>query len=395
MNRTKWLEETKQMRFEEAYDGWSTKRLTQEEAARLLGVCERSFRRYVDRYDDEGLDGLIDKRMNQVSHNKAPVDEVLVLEALYRERYDGWNVKHFFERYQQEHEGQRSYTWVKKQLQGADLVKPGKRKGKHRKRRERAPLPGMLIHQDGSTHQWVPGVMWDLIVTMDDANNEVYSAFFVEEEGTWSSLRGVRETIEKKGLFCSFYSDRGSHYWHTPNAGGKVDKTNPTQFGRALDELGIERIAAYSPQARGRSERLFRTWQDRLPKELALAGITDMAAANRYLNDVFISGFNKTFTVAAAEEDDAFVPLLSISLNDILCLKVERTAGPDNCVSYLGKCLQIPKQQQRCHYVKAKVKVHEYSDGNLSVFHGPRCLATFDAAGNEIRQEVAAKGKAA
>lgn len=395
MNRAKWLEETKQMKFEEAYEGWSTKRLTQEEAARLLGVCERSFRRYLNRYDDEGLDGLIDKRMNQVSHNKAPVDEVLVLEALYRERYDGWNVKHFFERYQQEHEGQRSYTWVKKRLQRADLVKPGKRKGKHRKRRERAPLPGMLIHQDGSTHQWVPGVMWDLIVTMDDANNEVYSAFFVEEEGSWSSLRGVRETIEKKGLFCSFYSDRGSHYWHTPNAGGKVDKTNPTQFGRALDELGIERIAAYSPQARGRSERLFRTWQDRLPKELALAGITDMEVANRYLNDVFISGFNKTFMVVAAEEGNAFVPLLSISLKDILCLKAERTVGPDNCVSYLGKGLQIPKQQQRCHYVKAKVKVHEYSDGSLSVFHGPRCLATFDAVGNEIRPDVATKAKVA
>lgn len=282
------------MRFEEAYEGWQAKRLTQEEAAQLLGVCDRSFRRYVDRYHEAGLEGLIDKRLHQVSHRQAPVDEVLRLEALYKAKGEGWNVKHFYEK---TYRGARSYTWVKNRLQASGLVTRGKRKGAHRKRRERSPLAGMLIHQDGSTHQWVPGVSWDLIVTMDDANNEVYSAFFVEEEGTWSSLRGVRETIEQKGLFCSFYSDRGSHYWHTPEAGGKVDKANPTQFGRALDELGIERIAAYSPQARGRSERLFRTWQDRLVQELASEGITDMEAANAYIREVFLPDFNRRFTV--------------------------------------------------------------------------------------------------
>jgi len=382
MSRATWLEETKQMRFEEAYDSWQSKRLTQEEAAQLLGVCERSFRRYINRYHEEGLQGLIDKRLHQVSHQQAPTDEVLRLEALYKEKGEGWNVKHFYEK---TYRDERSYTWVKNRLQGAGLVTRGKRKGAHRKRRERSPLPGMLIHQDGSTHQWVPGVSWDLIVTMDDANNEVYSAFFVEEEGTWSSLRGVRETIEQKGLFCSFYSDRGSHYWHTPEAGGKVDKANPTQFGRALDELGIERIAAYSPQARGRSERLFRTWQDRLVKELAREGITDMKAANAYVQKVFLPDFNRHFTVPAAEEGYAFVPLLAISLRDILCLKAERTVGNDNCVNYRGLTLQIPKQKERCHYVKAKVKVHEYHDGSLAVFHGPRRLAGFDASGAEIK----------
>ena len=370
------------MRFEEAYDSWQAKRLTQEEAARLLGVCERSFRRYINRYHDEGLQGLIDKRLHQVSHRQAPVDEVVRLEADYKEKGRGWNVKHFYEK---AYRGERSYTWVKNRLQLAGLVTRGKRKGAHRKRRERSPLAGMLIHQDGSTHQWVAGVSWDLIVTMDDATNEVYSAFFVEEEGTWSSLRGVWETIEQKGLFCSFYSDRGSHYWHTPEAGGKVDKANPTQFGRALDELGIARIAAYSPQARGRSERLFRTWQDRLVKELASEGITDMKAANAYIREVFLPYFNRHFTVPAAEEGCAFVPLLGASLKDILCLKTERTVGNDNCVSYRGLTLQIPKQQQRCHYVKAKVKVHEYHDGRLAVFHGPRRLASFDAAGTEIK----------
>lgn len=369
------------MRFEEAYGAWSEKRLTQEEAARLLGVCARSFRRYVDRYQESGLEGLIDKRLDQVSHRCAPADEVLRLEALYRERYDSLNVKHFYERYQQDHGGQRSYTWVKSRLQAAGLVTKGKRKGVHRKRRERAPLVGMMIHQDGSRHRWVGEQAWDLIVTMDDASSEIYSAFFVAEEGTWSSFQGVRETIAQRGLFCSFYSDRASHYWYTPKAGGKVDKTRPTQFGRALDELGIERIAAYSPQARGRSERMFRTLQQRLPKELALAGMTTMEQANRYLRDDFLPRFNRCFQVEPAESGSAFVPLLSMSLDDILCLKTERSVGRDNCVSYQGKVLQLPKLPQRCHYAKAQVKVHEYYNGTTAVFHGPRRLADFDPNG--------------
>ncbi len=253
MRRTEWLQETRRMRFEEAYGAWSERRLTQEEAAQLLGVCDRTFRRYIDRYEEEGLAGLVDKRLEQVSHHRAPVDEVLALKALYRERYDGWNVQHFHERYRDQHNGQRSYTWVKQRLQEGRLVKPGKRKGRHRRRRERAPLAGMLIHQDGSTHQWVPDQTWDLIVTMDDATSEVYSGFFTEEEGTWSSLQGVRETLECHGLFSSFYSDRGSHYWYTPEAGGRVDKGQLTQFGRAMgqhhDDRGLLTAGARAQRA--------------------------------------------------------------------------------------------------------------------------------------------------
>lgn len=386
MRRTEWLQETRLMRFDEAYDGWRDRRLTQEEAAQLLGVCERTFRRYIDRYEEEGLDGLIDKRLEQVSHHRAPVDEVLALEALYRERYDGWNVQHFYERYRERHRGGRSYTWVKQRLQEGGLVKAGKRKGRHRRRRERAPLAGMMLHQDGSTHEWVAGQTWDLIVTMDDATSEVYSGFFVEQEGTWSSFRGVRETLDKRGLFSSFYSDRGSHYWLTPQAGGAVDKERLTQFGRAMEQLGIAMIAAYSPEARGRSERLFRTLQDRLPKEMELAGITDMASANRFLSKRFWSAFNRRFKVAAAEPGSAFVPLLGVSLDDILCLKAERTVRRDNCVSYQGKILQIPKIRGRCHYVKATVQVHEYSDGRMAIFHGPRKLAGYEANGELVTQ---------
>lgn len=388
MSRAKWLQETRQMRFEDVYERWSVKRLTQEEAAQLLGVCERTFRRYINRYEEEGLEGLIDKRLNEVSHREAPVDEVVRLEALYKERYDGWNVQHFFGKYQREHQGERSYTWVKNRLQSAGLVSKGKRKGSHRKRRERAPYEGMMIHQDGSTHEWVPSKKWDLIVTMDDATNEIYSAFFVDEEGSLSSFRGVTEVLKKKGLFSSFYSDRGSHYWHTPEAGGKVDKNHPTQFGRALGQLGIQMIAAYSPQARGRSERLFKTWQDRLPKELALAGIESMEAANRFLAEQFTPAYNAEFQVTAAEPGSAFVPLLDTRIEDILCVQEERTVGHDNCVKYRRKVLQIPADQHRCHYVKAKVRVHVYPDGHYAIFHGPRKLAAYDCEGKMIETET-------
>jgi len=217
------------MKFEEAYSGWNAGRLTQAEAAQILGMCERSFRRYLVRCEADGLDGLIDHRLEQMSNRRAPVDEVMALTEQYRSRHAGWNVKHFHGWCQREG-GMRCYTWVKKRLQETGLVAKAKKRGPHRKRRERSPLPGMMIHQDGSAHEWVAGQKWDLIVTMDDdrrkslwdATSEHYSMFFVAEEGTASSFRGVRDVIAARGLFSSFYSDRGSHYWHTPEAGGKV-----------------------------------------------------------------------------------------------------------------------------------------------------------------------------
>lgn len=372
------------MRFEEAYTSWQEKRLSQTGAAQLLGVCERTFRRYINRYEEDGLDGLLDKRLDQVSHLRAPVDEVLRLETLYRETYDGWNIKHFHERYRSHHQGERSYTWVKKTLQTNGVVSKGKAKSAYRKRRLPAPLPGMMIHQDGSTHQWIPGEYWDLIVTLDDATNEIYSAFFVAEEGTLSSFQGVQETIKAKGLFSSFYSDRGSHYWHTPEAGGKVDKSNLTQFGRAMQQLGIQMIPAYSPQARGRSERMFGTLQGRLPQELALKGITTMAQANQFLHDDFLPRFNRQFTRSAREEGSGFVPLLDTRLDDILCLQTERQVGKDSCVSYHRRQLQLPPDSQSAHYIKATVRVHEYPDGSLAVFHGPRKLASYDGNGQAM-----------
>ncbi|GHU29202.1 hypothetical protein AGMMS50256_13580 [Betaproteobacteria bacterium] len=341
------------MRFEEAYESWNRGRLTQEEAASLLGVSERTFRRSLDRYEAEGEEGLLDRRLEQRSNRSAPLDEVLKVQEQYRIRHQGWNARHFHSGYKQE--------------------------GAHRKKRERRPLPGMLIHQDGSRHEWLAGQWHDLIVTMDDAMGEHDDMRLVEEEGTASSFPGMREVIETHGLPCAFYSDRGSHYWHTPEAGGKVDKKNLTRFGRAMKHLDIETIAACSPEARGRSERAFATHQGRLPKELALLGITTLGAANRSLRETYLPRFNAGFAVPAREEASAFVPWIGgDTLADILCEHHERTVGADNCVRFEGRALQIPTDRHRCHDVKAKVQVHCYLDGRLAVFHGPGKLADYD-----------------
>ena len=386
MSRTEVLQEVRKMRFEEAYEGWQEGRLTQSEAAILLGVHERTFRRYGIRYEEQGLQGLIDHRLEQVSHRKAPVDEVMAVTERYRQRHSGWSAKHYFAWYRREG-GDRSYTWVKSRLQEAGLVQRAKKRGAHRKRRERSPLPGLMVHQDGSTHEWVAGQRWDLIVTMDDATSEHYAMQFVEQEGTVSSLQGVRAVIEARGLFSSFYSDRGSHYWLTPVAGGKVDRKNLTQFGQAMQRLGIEMIAAYSPEARGRSERMFRTHQERLVRELALAGITGMAQANRYLEDQYRAAFNAEFAQPAMEEGSAFVPWVGPGLEDILCERHERTVNNDNCVSFEAMKLQIPADRHRCHYVKARVTVVRRTDRTLAILHGPRRLAEYDALG-QIRDSA-------
>jgi transposase len=389
MRRTEMLQEIRKMRFEEVYFGWSESRLTQEEAAVILGVCDRTFRRYIDRYEERGLEGLLDGRLTQASFRRAPVDEVMLVSERYSSRHRGWNVKHFYSWYRRDG-GRRSYSWVKNTLQAKGLVLKSSKRGVHRTRRDRAHLPGVMLHQDGSNHEWVPGKKWDLIVTMDDATNEHYSMFFVEEEGTASSFQGIREVIVQKGLFSSLYTDRGSHYWFTPKEGGKVSKTQLTQFGRAMKHLGIQMIPAYSPEARGRSERVFGTHQDRLVKELALRGITEMDAANRYLLQVYMPAYNVEFMQPAPEEGSAFVPWKGENLDDILCEQEERTVSADNCVSFEGMKLQIPANRYRCHYVRVKVRVHRYLDGSLAIFHGPRKLADYDRQGKLKEMKKAA-----
>ena len=383
MNQTLVKQEIRKMKFEELYTARTEHRLTVEQAAEILGVHERTFRRWTERYEENGAEGLLDKRIGKKAHNRAPVDEVANVLNLFETQYRHFHLAHFHDRYRFDHGGTRSYGWVKKILQDAGLVRKAKKRGPHRVKRPRRPMIGMMIHQDASTHNWIESEKWDLIVTMDDATSEIYSAFFVDEEGTMSSMRGVKEVIESKGIFCSFYSDRGSHYWHTPKAGGKVDKSNPTQFGEALKLLGIDMIAAYSPEARGRSERMFGTLQGRLPNELKLHNIQDMDSANSFLKDKFIPEFNKRFTVKPQDSESAFVPWLTCHLNldDILCLKEQRTVYKDNTVKYKGKTLQLFKTQYRYSYAKTTVMVHEYANNEMAIFHGPRCIARYNSKG--------------
>jgi hypothetical protein len=387
ISRTRYVQENRKMRFKEAYEGWSEGRLTQAEAALLLGQCERSFRRHIERFKTDGLDGLLDKRLSQISKRRASAAETDQVVQLYKSGFAGWNVAHFHSKYKAQLAGTRSYSWIKSVLQGAGVVKSTKRRGKHRIKRERMPLAGMMIHQDASTHRWVPNVVWDLVVTLDDATSEHTSMFFCHQEGTASSFHGLGQTIARYGLFASLYSDRGSHYFSTPQAGGKVDRMHLTEVGRALRQLGIEHIAAYSPEARGRSERAFQTHQGRLPQELARAGITDMSAANRYLEDVYRAAHNQEFAVPSTLAGTAYVPFINGNLPDILCEQHERKVDNDNCVSFEGITLQIPADEFRYHYLRTTVRVHRYVDATLAVFHVPRKLAAYDASGKLAKED--------
>src|ERR1700690_4241099 len=249
------------------------KRITWWQAAEILGISDRHMRRWRERYVEEGYNGLLDRRRGKPSRPRGPVAAVEKVFALYREKYFDLNVQHFHEKLQAEHGIELSYTWVKQALQGAGLVGRGRKRGAHRKRRERRPLPGMLLHIDGSRHQWFQDERWyDLIVILDHATSDIYYAQLVEEESTPTVRVAWREGIERRGLFCTLYSDRGSHFWLTPKVGGKVDYQRRTQVGRALHELGVQMIPVYSPQARGRSVLRFGTWNGRLPQELRLAG---------------------------------------------------------------------------------------------------------------------------
>jgi hypothetical protein len=366
---------------------WEHKELSAQEAGELLGCSERQFRRWRRRYEEEGDGGLADRRLGRASVRRVPVDRIIWMIGEYRTRHAGWNVRHFHEYLRKQYGFEWGYTWTKLQLQSAGLVDRAKRRGAHRRKRERKPCVGMMLHQDASRFAWLEaGPELDLVVTMDDATSEIYSAFLIEEEGTASTFRALLEVFTTRGLPTSLYTDRGSHYFFTPKAGEAVDEEQLTQVGRALAHLGVEHIAAYSPQARGRSERMFGTLQGRLPQELALAGIDDIAQANRYIREIYLPLHNEQFArPPQIAEENGFVAVSDpASLSDILCIEKERVVARDNTVAYEGRTLQLPESPVRAHYVKARVKVHEYPDGTLAMFYGPRCLARYSAQGEQI-----------
>jgi transposase len=384
MDRARIHEGIRRMRFEALLERHEEGDLSQAEAAEMLGMCERSFRRWRDRLREEGEAGLADRRLDKPSGRRASGEEIARMLGLYRDRYGDFTVKHFHEQLVKRHGYKLGYTVTKVHLQRAGLVVRAKTRSAHRKKRPRRPMPGMLLHQDASRHAWLPGTgqQHDLVVTLDDATSAIYSAFLVEEEGSASSFHGLREVVARHGLFCALYTDRGSHYFQTPKAGEKVSKSQLTQVGRALKQLGIEHIAAYSPQARGRSERAFRTLQDRLPKELKLAGVRSVAGANRWLAESYIPAYNAAFGVAAEQEGTAFLRDRNAAWAEILCVQDERVVGNDNTVKWNRLCLQLPPSRLRPHFVKATVCVHEYPHGTLAVFLGPHRLADYDAVGN-------------
>jgi transposase len=374
-------------KFADVLTRWEHKELSAQEAGEILGCSERQFRRWRRRYEEEGSAGLADRRLGRASVRRVPVDKIIWMIGEYRTRHMGWNVKHFHEYLRRQYGFEWGYTWTKRQLQAAGLVDRARTRGAHRRKRPRKPCVGMMLHQDGSRFEWLEGApSLDLIITMDDATSEIYSAFLVEEEGTVSTFRALLEVFTERGLPSSLYTDRGSHYFLTPKAGEAVDKEQLTQVGRALAHLGIEHIPAYSPEARGRSERMFGTLQGRLPQELALAGIDDIEEANRYIREVYLPLHNAQFArLPQIAEESAFVAVCEpASLADILCIEQERVVARDNTVAYEGRCLQLPESPVRAHYVKARVKVHEYPDGTLAVFYGPRCLARYRAQGEQI-----------
>ena len=367
------------MKIQEVMLRAMAKRITWWQAAEIIGISCRQMRRWQRRYEEHGYEGLRDRRRGRVSEKRVALKQVEEVLRLYQEQYFDFNVRHFHEKLLAEHGIKLSYTWVKLALQGAGLVKKGRKRGVHRKRRPRRPLPGMLLHIDGSQHQWFCDHRWyDLIVIMDDATSEVYYAQLVEEESTRTVMAGLRTVIEGQGLFCSLYSDRASHFFLTPKAGQAVNHDRPTQVGRTMKELGIQLIPAYSPQARGRSERGFGTWQGRLPQELRRRGIVTPEEANRFLREEYIAEFNQRFSVPASERGTAFVPLRRKDLDLVFSLQHERVVARDNTVSFANRVWQLERSKLRATLAGCRVTIHEHLDETVSITFGPHLLGRFN-----------------
>lgn len=361
------------------------RKITWWEAAEILGVSPRTMRRWKWGYETHGFRALFDKRKGKPNWKKAPAAEVEKVLALYRDDYYDLNVRHFHEKLEEKHDIHWSYSWVKNVLQGAGLIKPSRKRKPHRKRRSRRPLPGMMLHIDGSHHQWFCDDRWyDLLVILDDATSEIYYAQLVEDESTRTVMRALRQVIEQHGVFCTLYSDRAGHFFFTPKTGQPVDRRKLTQVGRAMKDLGIEMIPAYSPQARGRGERSFQTWQGRLPQELRLAGIRNPDQANAFLNAHYIPEFNKKFAVAPAQPGTAFVSTSRTDLDRVFSIQHERTVDQDNTVRWANIPLQIQPQRWRSTLAGCRVVIYEHLDGTLTLGYGPHVVGRFTPRGEPM-----------
>ena len=384
------------MKIQEVILQAMARKITWWQAAEIIGISDRQMRRWHRRYQKYGYDGLWDRRRGRPSPRRVPLATVEQVLQLYREKYFDFNVSHFLEKLRAGHGLRLSYSWVKQALQGAGLVAKRRRRGAHRRRRPRRPLPGMLLHLDGSSHAWLgDGHRYDLLVVLDDATSQMYYAQLVEEESTRTVLQALREVVEKQGVFCALYSDRASHFFETPKAGAKVDPNRVTQVGRALRELGIRMIPAYSPQARGRSERNFGTWQGRLPQELRVRGIHTMQAANEFLREEYLAVLNRQIQVPATLQGSAFVPLGGQDLERIFSLQQERVVNRDNTVVLGHRILQIEKTPWRDTLAGCRVTVYEHRDGTLSVGYGPHVVGRFNAQGIPLLEALPSRRRKA
>ena len=356
------------------------------QAAEIIGITDRSMRRWRDRLSVGGYECLLDRRTKRPSGKRIDMAIVEKVLKLYREKYFDLNVKHFVEKLHGQEQISLSYTWVKTALQNAGLVQRYAKRGPHRRKRPRRPLTGMMLHVDGSRHRWIPGLdqSQDLIVIFDDATSEVYDVQLVDEESTVTVMAALKRVVETRGVFCSLYSDRGSHMAWTPKAGEAVDRQRPTQIARALGQLGIELILAYSPQARGRCERIFGTWQGRLPQELRLRGITTVEGANEFLRHDWIWMHDARFSVKAEQAGTAFLPYTGTELEKILSQQHERMVDNDNTVRYGNRCLQIAQQTFRFSLARCRVLVCEHLDGTITVHYSNHVLGRYDAAGQPL-----------
>jgi transposase len=370
------------------------KKITWWQAAEIIGVTDRTMRRWRERLEAEGYQGLADRRKGKPSFRRVPLQTCEEGLRLYREVYPDLNVRHFHEKLRDEHGIELSYTWVQQALQGAGLVAKRRKRGPHRRRRPRRPLPGMLLPIDGSKHRWLNDERWyELIVILDEATSEIYYAQLVEEESTRTVMAALREVIETQGLFCALYSDRGSHFFLTPKAGEKVDKHRLTQVGRAMKELGMQMIPAYSPQARGRSERNFGTWPGRLPPELRLARITTPEAANTFLRERYIDVFNAQFRVPAEESGRAFQPCSRSDLDEVFSLQTERVVAKDNTVTMGERRWQLEKARFRPTLAGSTVTIHEHLDHTVSIRFGPHVVGRFAPDGTALGENRKHRGK--
>lgn len=370
-----------------------SKEITWIQASEILGISTRSMRRWKQRYEEQGYDGLLDRRTGRPSPRRASMPEVQRILELYREQYSGFNVLHFHQIVQRDHQVTYSYTFVKKALQEAGLVKKGRKRRLHRQMREPKACFGQMLHVDGSKHAWlarVPEKKQVLIAVEDDATKDLLYAQLWPRESTVAVLTALKEVTQQYGIAQSLYSDRASWAFHTKEAGGKVDKENLTQVGRALQRLGVEHIASYSPQARGRIERVNRTLQDRLVNELRQKGIRTVASANRYLREVFLPDYRTRFTRPARDPHNLFVHPGTVDLEQIFCIERQRRVAPDNTVLMDGVRLQLESASGREDFAGWKVTVRRHLDGSHTVWHGLRRLGQFDAPPNSKRKQQGA-----